>query len=964
MRTCYVILLLCLSLCANVVRADNPAQLIPAEKLFRAKEVGNFKLGPSGQQLAFVTLEANTYKLYVVATDSNEVVRQLVFHRKTITDYEWLSDDRLLVQLRDSTIVADIRPQKVISKTIEADGEVVFVRYQQQADQVLFVRSIPGKARNIVEMLAVDIDDLLVDDFSNAQIIADRDLRFNLVSYDPNFDKLIGFKRDGDEPIVSIHYADLGKHNWKKAYSIDLESEEELIMPHAFAGNDRFAVITDKDTETKALRIYDIANAELTDEILYEHPRYDLTDAGFNRDGSVNYVSYRVDGLLHTEYFDAQARQFYQQLTELFDQHEVQSVSQSADGNKQILYTNGAQDPGSYHLYDRSLHQLLPLSVENPQLDGYLMSGSELITVTTSDGTQLEGYLSTPVNGIDHKVLLVMPHGGPVGVRDDNRFNPEVQYFTSRGFSVLRVNFRGSSGFGKAFREQGVGQFGQLIEDDITAMVDDVLQRNQYQHICAMGASYGAYSSVMLAIRQPHRYDCVVAGFGIFDLALIFNQNNLIVSGEDRYRVENVIGEYQRSLVDISPVYLADQLKAPILIYAGALDPIADFDHSLRLHMALNQHRHPQHELIQYSKARHGHPTWWGDRHEMIAKYDFIMRALQLPVPNKAEFSADDQSTMRNEFELLGDGFFENKLIPVDASRAMRGYRRAAELGSSLALFRTAKQALESARNEQEITTAIAQLEQSATQDNADAQALLAKIYSRGLYGRFDAKRAQRHADALPSAQLPKVAKETLAIAMTCQVKVTEEDCIEPFRKNTDWMLKTSNDSLWWNDSMSRILTSAEVGSEQRQALWQVMAKVVQYSKDIELSKVVEIGLFERIGDVFHALADHQQVLSLAQYSQSMRSIEERELAVGLTFEVEFDGLDQHKDVSAVIIHWQAYDNQTGLLVRDEMRMLTNGPRSQWGSFQQQLVADTRWQVSVYDVHGKLLLQQNFAVLP
>lgn len=139
-----------------------------------------------------------------------------------------------------------------------------------------------------------------------------------------------------------------------------------------------------------------------------------------------------------------------------------------------------------------------------------------------------------------------------------------MQYYVSRGFSVLRVNFRGSAGFGKSFQQSGVGQFGQQIEQDISAAVKLVREKYAFDNMCAMGASYGGYSSMMLAIKHPDDYDCVIAAYGVYDLPYMYNASNIEIQNNFRSAVSKVVGEYNDKLYDVSPVYLIDQIKVPV----------------------------------------------------------------------------------------------------------------------------------------------------------------------------------------------------------------------------------------------------------------------------------------------------------------------------------------------------------------------------------------------------------------
>ncbi len=122
-----------------------------------------------------------------------------------------------------------------------------------------------------------------------------------------------------------------------------------------------------------------------------------------------------------------------------------------------------------------------------------------------------------------------MPHGGPIGVSDTQAFSSDIQYLARMGFSVLRVNYRGSGVRGKKFEGAGERQWGRGIEDDIEAAIDFVLQKGwvDEDRICTMGSSYGGYSALMLVIRRPDSYRCAASLMGVTDIALMFNSDDV-----------------------------------------------------------------------------------------------------------------------------------------------------------------------------------------------------------------------------------------------------------------------------------------------------------------------------------------------------------------------------------------------------------------------------------------------------
>jgi dipeptidyl aminopeptidase/acylaminoacyl peptidase len=181
-----------------------------------------------------------------------------------------------------------------------------------------------------------------------------------------------------------------------------------------------------------------------------------------------------------------------------------------------------------------------------------------------------------------------MPHGGPIGIRNQRTFDPEAQFIASLGYAVLQVNFRGSTGFGRAFREAGHGQLGRLIEDDIDSAIQAALAAYPLdaQRMCMVGASYGGYSSMMAALRWPQRFRCVASMAGFSDRVLQFTASDSGRSAEIRALLETFMGNPHRELDEMlatSPLYRYHELDVPLLLAHGTEDLRVDYEHTRRL---------------------------------------------------------------------------------------------------------------------------------------------------------------------------------------------------------------------------------------------------------------------------------------------------------------------------------------------------------------------------------------------
>jgi len=188
--------------------------------------------------------------------------------------------------------------------------------------------------------------------------------------------------------------------------------------------------------------------------------------------------------------------------------------------------------------------------------------------------------------------LVVIPHGGPIGIRDYANNDEMQHFFASQGIATLKVNYRGSGGFGKKFEELGKGQWGEKIEQDIHTVVQHVKEKYAIDagKICALGGSYGGYSALMLTYLHPETYQCAVSVAGVMDLPLMFTSKDLSRDQEFFDIFADIVGDPRDNLTDLvkkSPLYLVDQIKRPFLIFQGMKDTIVRPEQALRMQQML-----------------------------------------------------------------------------------------------------------------------------------------------------------------------------------------------------------------------------------------------------------------------------------------------------------------------------------------------------------------------------------------
>ncbi len=208
--------------------------------------------------------------------------------------------------------------------------------------------------------------------------------------------------------------------------------------------------------------------------------------------------------------------------------------------------------------------------------------------------------------------LVVMPHGGPIGVRDRKQYDPLVQYLVSWGFAVLQPNYRGSAGYGRKFRESAKKAWAKGIEDDIDAAVEYAMALPEIdaERVCMFGGSYGGFSAVASVVRHKDRYRCAISVNGVSDIPLLYDSSDMADSKRVMAFYEEFVGDLEterENLIAVSPAYHVAEIETPIFMIYGTADRRVDPDHSHRMLLMLETYG-KEHDSMELEGMTHS-PT-------------------------------------------------------------------------------------------------------------------------------------------------------------------------------------------------------------------------------------------------------------------------------------------------------------------------------------------------------------------
>ncbi len=287
---------------------------------------------------------------------------------------------------------------------------------------------------------------------------------------------------------------------------------------------------------------------------------------------------------------DTEDARLYESISKSFPDEIVYLEDYSSDGARILFSVSSDSRPHRYYLYDRKSNISRLVLSTSPTLDNERSGNSTGFSFKARDGVTLHGVLTLPKNHVKGKTpMVVMPHGGPLGISDNWYFDKDAQWLAANGYAVLKINFRGSAGYGNAFIRKGYRTWGSDIQNDIIDATNFVIntQTVDKNKICIIGGSFGAYSALMNSILAPQTYQCAIGYAGVYDLSLMYRKGDIPETKTGLHYLDLVIGKDKEALAAQSPVSRAAEIKIPVLLIHGSDDWRTPLPQALRLKKAM-----------------------------------------------------------------------------------------------------------------------------------------------------------------------------------------------------------------------------------------------------------------------------------------------------------------------------------------------------------------------------------------
>ncbi|QBI18724.1 S9 family peptidase [Egibacter rhizosphaerae] len=583
---------------------SNDVPLIPREALFGNPERASPRISPDGRRLAWLAPDDGILNVWVGEADLS-AARPITGDRdRGVRTVAWAHDHRHVLYVQDEGGDENWRLHAV---DLETGHDRDLTPFEDvQARVVELDKRYPDDV-----LVGLNRDNPELHDVYRLHLPTGH---LERVLENPGF---VGFVVDttfrvraGVEPQPDgghrIMVRDDAEGDWRPL--LDVLPEDALTTdPVAFdRDGERLLAISSVGANTGRLVSLDLATG--AEEGLAEDPRHDVTDVRLDPDTrQVQWVSFLRDRLDH-EPIDASIADELAALTEAERGDLLLLDEDDADATWVVAYQRD-DGPMRYHRYDRTSRALSFLFEVRPALGGYELARMEPFRVTARDGLELPGYLTVPPRAEPRNLpTVLLVHGGPFA-RDAWGYHPEVQWLANRGYLVLQVNFRGSTGYGKAFVNAGDREWGAAMHDDLLDTVDWAIDQGYADpaRVAIYGGSYGGYAALCGAAFTPERFACAV------DLVGISNLKTLIESFPPYWKP--IIAQFharvghpehdEAFLWERSPLSRADRVSIPLLIAQGANDPRVKQAESEQFVEALRAHG-IDHEYLLFEDEGHG----------------------------------------------------------------------------------------------------------------------------------------------------------------------------------------------------------------------------------------------------------------------------------------------------------------------------------------------------------------------
>ena len=579
---------------------------IPTEVFGSPPLISTVKISPNGEKIAmYATLQNGESAILIrdltenkplqpIATSDNKTLKLLGF--------SWFSDDIILARawLASDFYGTKLDNTRLLRVNVDGTGFEPLFKRRHFKD----LPWQPPQQTGIIDWLEEDKDHILVQvPMSNIRSpdVVKVNVKKNTIKIvkkgvagtrswmtDEYGEVRIGRTYDRDRSAGTITFKDSGSTKWRTIWKFKTLGEDSIGVLGFGKDPNKVWFEAYKDGRI-AVFSADISKQNFEPELVYSHPKRDVETSLRYKEGSKDPIgiSFR-DENYHLITWDEEQAEFEKRIYELFPDQDVYFGTTSKDENRYIIFVENSSTPGSFYIGDKKLGTLDLVTHSYPALANKVLPAKETVSYKARDGLDIEAFLTLPEGKDKNLPTIIFPHGGPIAADGAKGFDYWTSFFANRGYAVVQMNFRGSTGYGYDFMKAGLGQWGGQMQEDVEDATKWAIEKGitDPERVCIVGGSYGGYAALMGAATSD-LYKCSVSFAGVSDLLYLLDDSRRY-GGEETLRI--MLGNKSRQeLKDTSPVNLADKIKIPVLLVQGDDDSRVLLKHGQKMRDAMEE---------------------------------------------------------------------------------------------------------------------------------------------------------------------------------------------------------------------------------------------------------------------------------------------------------------------------------------------------------------------------------------
>lgn len=593
---------------------SSAATTIPIKSFARIPAIRSVAISPNGERLLYITGHEDREILITMAISGESPPHPVVGSKPGEFDLKWCG------WANDERILCGVAATRIIQGKLFPISRLIAVNADGSKLKVLIQNTDAGDAQfhdEILDWTPAEPESVLIE--------LDADRTGHPAVYELNVDggrrvmrvrphsSIRTFSTDGAGNVrlgIGFHsnsttlqyFARLdNEKKWLPLTKVDRFNSGGALTPFAVIPGTNRAYASGVYEGRDALWEMDMTD-ETDPKLVFSHPLVDAATPLLTPDRKLIGIWYETDRPF-VYYTDEDTRALIKAVNKALPDTFNYISDYSQDRKTFVIRAASDVEAQTFYLLSSETNKLSRIRTAYPELDPKALGRMQSITYKARDGVEIPGYLTAPVGIRAEKLpLIVMPHGGPIS-RDSWDFDFLRAFLVNRGYAVLQMNFRGSSGYGDAWYSDAHQDWGGLTYNDITDGTRWAIQQGlaDPERVCIVGWSFGGYAALLSAVRNNDLYRCSASIAGVSDLKDLVREARYYFS---KAFIREQIGTDKQKLIEDSPVRHAEKIDMPVFLIHGDQDVQADVEHSRQMASALKKADKP-YKAIYLKDATH-----------------------------------------------------------------------------------------------------------------------------------------------------------------------------------------------------------------------------------------------------------------------------------------------------------------------------------------------------------------------